>query len=241
MPEKRLLLLSNSKNAGSGYLDHAEHHIKDFFGQSVRRILFLPFASVRVSFDDFAAIVGERFRRMGYELRTVHREVNAASAVKEAEAIAVAGGNTFHLLSHIYKHDLLEAIRSRVGAGAPYIGWSAGSNAACPTIKTTNDMPIVEPPSFNALGLVPFQINPHYLDAHPEGHQGETREERILEFIEANPGVHVVGLREGSILRIEGGRISLLGEKTARVFIKGAEPKEYGHTDSLEFLLNQRE
>jgi dipeptidase E len=241
MPEKRLLLLSNSKNAGSGYLDHAEQHIKDFFGQDIRQILFVPFASVRVSFDDFAAIVDERFRRMGYELRPAHREANALSAVNEAEAIAVAGGNTFHLLSHIYKHDLLEAIRSRVEAGAPYIGWSAGSNVACPTIKTTNDMPIVEPPSFNALGLVPFQINPHYLDAHPEGHQGETRQERILEFIEANPGVHVAGLREGGILRIEGGRISLLGEKTARVFIKGAEPKEYSHDDSLEFLLNRRE
>jgi dipeptidase E len=171
----------------------------------------------------------------------VHREANALSAVNEAEAVAVAGGNTFHLLSHIYKHDLLAAIRSRVIAGAPYIGWSAGSNVACPTIRTTNDMPIVEPPSFDALGLVPFQINPHYLDAHPEGHQGETREERILEFIEANPGLHVVGLREGSILRIEGGRITLLGEKTARVFIKGAEPKEYSHADSLEFLLNRRE
>jgi dipeptidase E len=241
MPEKRLLLLSNSKNAGSGYLDHAEQQIKDFFGQHVRQILFVPFASVRVSFDDFAAIVGERFRRMGYELRPVHREANARSAVNQAEAIAVAGGNTFHLLSHIYKHDLLEAIRSRVMTGAPYIGWSAGSNVACPTIKTTNDMPIVEPPSFNALGLVPFQINPHYLDAHPQGHQGETREERILEFIEANPGVHVVGLREGSILRIEEGRVRLLGEKTARVFFKGAEPKEYGPTDRLEFLLNQRE
>ena len=152
----------------------------------------------------------------------------------------MSGGNTFQLLSRLYQHDLLDAIRSRVNAGTPYIGWSAGSNIACPTIKTTNDMPIVEPPSFDGLALVPFQINPHYLDAHPEGHQGETREERILEFIEVNPDTHVVGLREGSILRIEGGRISLLGEKTARVFIKGAEPKEYGRSDSLDFLLNRR-
>ncbi|HEY7911592.1 MAG TPA: dipeptidase PepE, partial [Blastocatellia bacterium] len=226
MPEKRLLLLSNSKNAGSGYLDHAEQHIKDFFGQDIRQILFVPFASVRVSFDDFAAIVDERFRRMGYELRPAHREANALSAVNEAEAIAVAGGNTFHLLSHIYKHDLLEAIRSRVEAGAPYIGWSAGSNAACPTIKTTNDMPIVEPPSFNALGLVPFQINPHYLDPIPGStHMGETREDRIAEFHEENEAP-VVGLREGAWLKVESGGVHLEGTAGARLFRRGREAIE---------------
>lgn len=240
MPDKRLLLLSNSKNAGSGYLDHAEPHIKSFLGDA-RRVLFVPFASVRVSFDDFAETVGRRFLRMGYELLPIHREADPAGAVSKAEAIAVAGGNTFHLLSHLYKNDLLAAIRSRVNSGAPYVGWSAGSNVACPTIRTTNDMPIVEPPSFDAMGLVPFQINPHYLDAHPEGHQGETREERLLEFIEANPGVHVVGLREGSMLRVESGRVGLVGEKTARVFIKGAGPKEYGPDDSLDFLLARPE
>jgi dipeptidase E len=174
---------------------------------------------------------------MGYEVDSVHRAIDPKAAVMKAEAIAVGGGNTFHLLDGLYRNELIEAIRARVRGGTPYIGWSAGSNVACPTIKTTNDMPIVEPPSFSALGLVPFQINPHYLDAHPEGHQGETREERILEFIEANPGVHVIGLREGSILRVEGVDIKLLGSKTARVFIKGREAKEYGPDDPLQSLL----
>jgi dipeptidase E len=133
---------------------------------------------------------------------------------------------------------LIESIRERVEAGLPYIGWSAGSNVACPTIKTTNDMPIVEPPSFNALNLVPFQINPHYTDEKLANHSGETREQRLAEFLKANPTVTVVGLREGSILRIEGERIELLGGKRARIFRNGEEAKELGRADSLEFLLN---
>src|SRR5262249_60278893 len=127
----------------------------------------------------------------------------------------------------------------RVLSGVPYLGWGAGSHVACPTIRTTNDMPIVEPRSLNALQLVPFQINPHYLDAHPEGHQGETREERILEFVEINDGVHVVGLREGSLLRIEGQAVQLLGSKSARIFVKGRQPSEYSPEDSLQFLLQR--
>ncbi|HKC63949.1 MAG TPA: dipeptidase PepE, partial [Pyrinomonadaceae bacterium] len=132
---------------------------------------------------------------------------------------------------------LIESVRERVLAGVPYIGWSAGANVACPTIKTTNDMPIVEPPSLNALGLVPFQINPHYLDAQPAGHHGETREQRINEFIQINKGVYVVGLREGSTLRVEGSKISLRGEREARIFISGEEAREYKPDDALEFLL----
>lgn len=236
MQRRRLLLLSNSKNFGQGYLEHAEGHIKDFLGPDIRRVLFVPYAGVRASFDDYSAVVEGRLGLMGYEVDSVHRAVDPKTAVMKAEALAVGGGNTFHLLDGLYRNDLIEAIRARVDGGTPYIGWSAGSNVACPTIKTTNDMPIVEPPSFKALGLVPFQINPHYLDAHPEGHQGETREERILEFIEANPGVHVIGLREGSILRVEGSDIKLLGNKTARVFIKGREAREFGPSDSLVFL-----
>jgi dipeptidase E len=237
MLRRRLLLLSNSKNFGQGYLEHAEGHIKSFLGPDVRRVLFVPYAGVRASFDDYSSMVRDRLGRMGYEVDPVHQAADPKKAVMSAEAIAVGGGNTFHLLDGLYSNDLIGSMRARVGDGAPYIGWSAGSNVACPTIKTTNDMPIVEPPSFSALGLVGFQINPHYLDAHPEGHQGETREERILEFIEVNPGLHVIGLREGSILRIEGESIKLLGSKTARVFIKGREAREYGPADSLEFLL----
>lgn len=237
MSKKRLLLLSNSKNAGQGYLEHALPIIKDFLGREASRVLFMPYAGVTRTFDEYEAIVKDRFNEIGYDLQSVHRSDNAKEAVRDAEAIAVGGGNTFHLLRLLYDNDLLEAIREKVASGTPYIGWSAGSNVACPTIKTTNDMPIIEPPSFAALGLVPFQINPHYLDAHPEGHQGETREERLLEFIEVNAAVRVVGLREGSTLRIEGDEIKLLGPKSARVFLKGAAPEEFAPEDSLQFLL----
>ena len=237
MADRRLLLLSNSRNSGQGYLEHAEAHIKEFLGPRVRRVLFIPFAAVRYTFDEFAASVRERFAEFGYALDSVHERADAAQAVREAEAIIVGGGNTFHLLRHLYQHELLEPIRDRISAGMPYIGWSAGANVACPTIKTTNDMPIIAPPSFKALGLVPFQINPHYLDAHPEGHQGETREERLLEFVEVNRGVYAVGLREGSMLRVEGQTVRLIGGQSVRIFVHGTEAKEYGPAASLQFLL----
>lgn len=225
-------------NYGQEFLEHAVSDIKDFLGVEVKRVLFVPFAGVTRSYDDYAAAVSGRFEEMNYELVPVHRTADAVEAVRSAEAIAVGGGNTFHLLRELYETALVESIRERVEAGVPYIGWSAGSNVACPTIRTTNDMPIVEPQSFVALGLVPFQINPHYTDEQLTNHAGETREQRIVEFLKANANVRVVGLREGSILRIEGERIKLLGEKTARIFKSGEEAKEYAPTDSLEFLLN---
>jgi dipeptidase E len=238
MSRKRLLLLSNSINYGQGFLEHAVADIKDFLGAEVKRVLFVPFAGVTRSYDEYAAAVRGRFEEMNYELVPVHSAADPVEAVASAEAIAVGGGNTFHLLRELYETGLIESIRARVLAGVPYIGWSAGSNVACPTIKTTNDMPIVEPQSFKALGLVPFQINPHYTDEQLTNHSGETREQRLGEFLKANAGMTVVGLREGSVLRIEGGQINLLGEKTARIFRSGEEAKEYAPADSLEFLLN---
>jgi dipeptidase E len=237
MSKKRLLLLSNSKNDGQGYLEHAERAIKDFLGEKVRTVLFVPFAGVRISFDEFASLVRTRFQEMGYELTSVHEANDPHDAVKNAEAIVVGGGNTFHLLKLLYETGLLEIVRARVNDGMPYIGWSAGANVACPTIKTTNDMPIVEPPSFDALGLAPFQINPHYTDATLPQHSGETRAERLAEFIEVNPDVYVVGLREGSMLRIDGSSIELLGHKEARVFRKGQAAADYNPEAGLEFLL----
>ena len=237
MPAPRLLLLSNSRNVGQGYLEHADGAIRDFLGTRVKTALFIPYAAVRVSYDDFATMAGTRFREMGYDLQPIHRMRSARAAVLKAEAIVVGGGNTFQLITLLHATRLVPVIRSRVRAGVPYIGWSAGSNVACPTMRTTNDMPIVEPPSLDATGLVPFQINPHYLDAHPDGHGGETREERLLEFIVANPDVHVVGLREGSILRVEGKRLTLLGEKPARIFLQGRAPWEVSPSASLAFLL----
>ena len=237
MASPRLLLLSNSRNVGQGYLTHAEGHLKALLGSGVQRVLFVPYAAVRITFDEFTAMVAQRFGEMGYAVEPIHRARSPKGAVRKAEAIVVGGGNTFQLLATLHAKGLVEAIRDRGRAGVPYVGWSAGSNVACPTMKTTNDMPIVEPKSLRATGLVPFQINPHYLDVHPQGHGGETREERILEFIAANPGLFVVGLREGSILRVEEGRIALLGEKSARIFLHGRAPWEVGPRGDLGFLL----
>jgi dipeptidase E len=239
MTHKRLLLLSNSTNYGERYLGYAASAIKEFLGAEIKRVLFVPFAGVRFSFAEYARTVRERFEEMGYRLDSVHEASDPQRAVREAQAIAVGGGNTFHLLRGLYDAKLIELIRARVEQGAPYIGWSAGSNVVCPTIRTTNDMPIVEPPSLDALNLIPFQINPHYTDARPAGHAGETRDERLQEFIEVNPDIYVVGLREGSILRVEDNAISLLGEKSARVFLKGRKARDYTPQESLQFLLDE--
>src|ERR1044071_6363497 len=191
---KRVLLISNSTLYGSGYLDHAEAEIRSFLGDA-KRVLFVPFALF--DRDKYAATAQERFQKMGYELESVHTASDPAHAVNQTDAVFIGGGNTFRLLKALYDFNLLDPIRERVEAGMPYIGSSAGSNVAGPTIKTTNDMPIVEPPSFNALGLVSFQLNPHYLDTDPKTtHMGETREERLLQFLEDND-TPVVALREG--------------------------------------------
>ena len=236
-PHRRLLLLSNSRNAGQGYLEHALDTLQDFLGTTRTRILFIPYAGVRLSYDDYADTVRDRFEAAGYALDPIHEADDPAQAVDEAEAIAVGGGNTFHLLREITERGLLARIRARVNEGIPYVGWSAGANLACPTISTTNDMPIVEPPSFEALGLIPFQINPHYTDAHPQGHQGETRPERIQEYCLANPDVPVVGLPEGTMLRVEGHRLTLLGDHPARLFHGEDEPAERAPGDSLQPLM----
>ncbi len=224
MTAPRLLLLSNSTNFGGGFLQHATGSIETFLGREVREVLFVPFAAVRFPYDAFAARVEAGLAPLGYRVRSIHTVANAEAAVRSAAAIAVGGGNTFRLLEELYQRRLLEPIRERGLAGMPYIGWSAGANVACPTVRTTNDMPVVEPPSLRALGLVPFQINPHYTDAQIPEHAGETRAERLLEFIACNPGLPVLALREGSILRVEGAAWTLLGTKSARVFAHGREP-----------------
>ncbi len=220
---RRFLLLSSSTVFGGGYLDYAEPEIRDFLGQ-VRRVLFVPFALH--DRDAYAAKTRACFTRMGYELDSLHETTAMHQAVGVAEAIYVGGGNTFRLLKSLYDFDLLAVILERVDNGMPYIGASAGSNVAGPTIRTTNDMPIVEPPSFDALGLFPWQINPHYVDTIPGStHMGETREERILQFLEENE-MPVIGLREGAILRVENGFCQLKGSSGARVFRRGFDPVE---------------
>ncbi|HEX8492561.1 MAG TPA: dipeptidase PepE [Pyrinomonadaceae bacterium] len=220
---KRVLLISSSTLYGSGYLDHAEREILDFLG-NVGRILFIPYALY--DRDAYSSLARERFKAMSYELDSIHTAPDARQAVNNAEAIFIGGGNTFRLLKALYDFDLLHLIRRRVEEGMPYVGSSAGSNVAGPTIRTTKDMPIVEPPSFDALGLVSFQISPHYLDPDPNStHMGETQEERILQFLEENDTT-VVGMREGTMVRVEKGSAILKGASGARIFRKGHDPIE---------------
>lgn len=237
MQSTRLLLLSSSRTPGGAFLEHARNYIRNFLGPDVRRVLFVPYATVSRSHDEMAAIVAPAFAELGYALTSLHATPDPVAAVRDAEAVAVSGGNTFRLLQLVQSKGLLGPLRERVRGGMPYIGWSAGSNLACPTIRTTNDMPIVWPDSYEALGLVPFQINPHYTELLPPEHQGETRDDRLREFMRLNPGVPVMGLREGSALRLEGGRLSLLGEHRAKLFLNG-ESREIGPSESLQFLLD---
>jgi len=220
---KRVLLISNSTLYGSGYLDHAESEIRQFLGE-VKSVLFVPYALY--DRDAYTSTAHERFQRMGYELSSIHTSPNPQAAVDEAEVVFIGGGNTFRLLKALDDFGMLDPIRKRVNSGMPYIGSSAGSNVAGPTIKTTKDMPIVQPPLFDALGLVPFQISPHFLDPDPNStHMGETQEERILQFLEEND-TPVAGLREGAMVRIEDGATILKGSSGARIFRKGFDPVE---------------
>jgi dipeptidase E len=221
--EVRVLLVSNSTVYGCGYLDHVEEQIRRFLGR-VKRVLFFPFALF--DRDRYVDTARRRFATMGYALESAHAADDPAKAVEQAEAIFVGGGNTFRLLKALQDLELLEPIRRKVMSGTPYIGSSAGSNVAGPTIKTTKDMPIVQPRSFDSLGLVPFQISPHYLDPDPTStHMGETQEERILQFLEENE-TPVVGMREGSWVLVENGRATLLGLTGARIFRRGHAPVE---------------
>ena len=238
MTNRRLLLLSNgSELIGDNPTEFAHAAVKEFLGASVRRVLFVPFAAVARTEDEYAAKVRGHFGPMGFEVESLHEARDAREAVLGADAIAVGGGNTFKLLRGIYEAGVIDPVRERVARGMPYVGWSAGSNVACPTIRTTNDMPIVEPPSFEAFDLVPFQINPHYTDAHPPGHMGETRDERLAEFVHMNPGVRVIGIREGTMLRVEGGGVRLVGNKPARYFFRGEGPRDVAPGESFDFLL----
>ena len=233
-PGKRLLLMSSSRTHGSGYLDHGEVEIRRLLG-NLKRVLFVPFALADHS--AYSDRVRERLERMQLGLDSLHDASNPIAAVERAEAILVGGGNTFRLLDALYRHRLLEPIRAGAEGGLPYLGWSAGANVACPSLMTTNDMPIVQPPSFKALSLVPFNINPHYLDPDPAStHMGETREQRILEFHEMNDPV-VVGLREGAMIDIEGPRATLRGTSSARIFRKRHPPEEWEIGSNLDFLL----
>lgn len=220
---RRLLLISTSTVHGTAYLEHAFEELRDFLGDA-SRVLFLPYALK--DHDAYTARVRSTFEWIGYRVDSLHEAPSPADALARAEAVFTGGGNTFRLLDTLYQLDVMHLLSRRAGEGMPYSGASAGSNLACPTIRTTNDMPIVEPPTLDALGLVSFQINPHYVDPDPGStHMGETRETRIREFHEEN-ATPVIGLREGAMLRVDGDSVLLKGIAGARIFRRGQEPLE---------------
>ncbi|MCX6282177.1 MAG: dipeptidase PepE [Bacteroidetes bacterium] len=243
--KRNLLLISNSTNSGEEYFAWPRPYIENFLKKfSVRSVLFIPFAGVNLdqesiykSYDVYENRVKGIFADFGVDLFSIHHSDEPRQAVKKAECIVVGGGNTFHLVKMMHETGIMKTIKEQVNSGIPYAGWSAGANVACPTMQTTNDMPITEPQSFGCLGLIPFQINPHYLDANPLGHAGETREQRLLEYLTVNRDITVAGLREGCLLWIEGNSVELKGNRSMRVFRYGQEPIEYTEGSPLDFLM----
>ncbi len=233
----KLLLISNSTMPGEPYLDYPKNEIKKILGDKPITAVFIPYAAVTFSFDEYCEKVEERFAEIGHHIVGIHTFKNPVKAIENAEAIVVGGGNTWQLVRMLHDRKLMNPIREKVFNKTPYIGWSAGSNIACPTLRTTNDMPIIDPNGFDCIGLVPFQINPHYLDANPEGHGGETREQRIEEFIAINPDIYVAGLREGTMLKLEDDELELIGDSECRIFKKGKKPIELSECDDFNFLL----
>lgn len=201
MPLKNILALSSSRAGDSAYLEIAVPLISDFLGKKARTIAFIPFASAD-SYADYYSKVAEGLKSLPHQIMVVLPE-NAKQVLEECDCIMVGGGNTFKLLHDLYDLDLIDLMRRKIKAGTPYIGWSAGSNILGKSISTTNDMPIVEPKSFNALGVFPFLINPHYYSQNMAGFNGETRDMRLEEFLKINPESFIVGLPEGSALILE--------------------------------------
>lgn len=234
----KLLLLSSSRVGETGYLSHAQDYIQQHLGEDINEVLFIPYAGVTISFDEYENMAAKAFDEFGYQLKSIHQFADPQHAIETAKAIAVGGGNTFRLVDQIYRNGLMDLIRRRVADGIPYIGWSAGSNIATPSIRTTNDMPIVEPQSFDTLKLFPIQVNPHYIDGNPPGHNGETREQRINEFLALNPQQQVIGIPEGTALVRENNKILYLGSQDAFLFSANQPRQLVKPNTDLSFLLN---
>lgn len=239
MDKRNLLLISNSTNAGEKYLDWCKGMIEEFCKQNnVKEVLFIPYAGFAQGYDVYEEKVANVYKQFGVKINSIHRQTNPIKTVMEATCIAVGGGNTFYLVKQMQENGIMKAIREKAMEGTPYMGWSAGSNVAGLTLKTTNDMPIVEPESFDTMALVPFQINPHYTDFVDPKHGGETRDDRINEFIAANQDTYVAAIREATALRLNEGKLSLIGrDNKMKVFHYGQSTKEYSLQDDINFLM----
>jgi dipeptidase E len=235
----RLLLLSNSTMPGTAFFTWPRPHVTAFLGDKPRNLVFIPFAAVTFPMDEYEDVVRKVFNEMNYSIFSLHRVSNKWKALEDAEGIVVGGGNSFALLSRMYSEGILELVQQKIQSGTPYVGWSAGANLACPSIKTTNDMPIVFPPSFDALNLIPFQINPHYHELKFENQGGETRKERLAEFLMMNPSLQVIGLPEGMLLNREQNSLVIRGTGTARLYQAGKATVEIVEGSDLSHLLSQ--
>jgi dipeptidase E len=241
MPSNRILAFGSSRVGTGGFMAEAVPVIKNFLDEKPLNIGFIPFASVGNGYDEYGSMIQACFVATPYKINTVYPQ-NAKATIEHADVIMVGGGNTFKLLHDIYKYQLLEVIRDRINADVPYIGWSAGSNITGPTIATTNDMPIIEPKSFNGLGLLAFQINPHYTNRKIDGHNGETRDQRLEEFVRLNPGVPVVALPEGTAVKLDYGVLRFIGQLPGVLFQSGENEEEINRREiqvdeDLSFLL----
>jgi dipeptidase E len=214
----KILALSSSKAGNSGYLEKAADLIEDVLDNQALTIAFIPFASVEKTYDEFGGMVRTALRQITRHHIEIVKEANAKSLLEQCDAVMVGGGNTFKLLHHIYQYDLFDLINKKVRSGTPYIGWSAGSNLTGKTICTTNDMPIIQPKSFDAFGFFPFQINPHYINQATEGFHGETRDQRLSEFIYLNPKSKILGLPEGTALQLTDKKLHFIGPTPGAMF-----------------------
>ncbi|WP_313111377.1 dipeptidase PepE [Aequorivita sediminis] len=223
---KNLLVVSTSTVYGGEYLDYITDEMAELFKET-EEVIFIPYARPGgISHDSYTEKAAKAFNKIGKKLIGLHTFKDPVAAINNSKGIFTGGGNTFVLVSALYKFEVMQPLREAIFNGMPYMGTSAGSNICGVSMQTTNDMPIVYPPSFKTLGVIPFNLNPHYLDPDPTSkHMGETRETRIAEFHTQNT-IPVVGLREGSWLRIKGDEIILEGDLDARVFKQGKKPYE---------------